>query len=79
MLERNSNTTRIIDRLEAKGLVQRLASERDRRERAVMLTEDGSKMLDTIDHHWERHSPHKSVLSEEEARFLNELLDKMRD
>lgn len=78
MLERNSNTTRIIDRLEAKGLVQRLASERDRRERAIILTEEGYRMLSTIDQHWEKHSPHQSVLGEEDARILNELLDKMR-
>jgi MarR family transcriptional regulator, 2-MHQ and catechol-resistance regulon repressor len=78
MLERNSNTTRIIDRLEAKGLVQRLASERDRRERAIILTEEGFSMLAAIDQYWEKHSPHQSVLKEEEARNLNELLDKMR-
>lgn len=78
MLERNSNTTRIIDRLEAKGLVQRLASERDRRERAIILTKEGFEMLSDIDKHWEKHSPHHSVLEEEEARILNELLDKMR-
>jgi DNA-binding MarR family transcriptional regulator len=78
MLERNSNTTRIIDRLEAKELVQRLASDRDRRERAIILTEEGFKMLSAIDEYWEKHSPHQSVLCEEEARILNELLDKMR-
>lgn len=78
MMERNSNTTRIIDRLEGKGLVQRLASERDRRERAIILTEEGFRMLSAIDQHWEKHSPHQSVLCEKEARILNELLDKMR-
>ncbi|MCC6414001.1 MAG: MarR family transcriptional regulator [Saprospiraceae bacterium] len=78
MLERNSNTTRIIDRLENKGLVQRLASERDRRERAIILTGEGLKMLSDIDQYWEKHSPHQSVLDETEARILNELLDKMR-
>ena len=48
MLERNSNTTRIIDRLESKGLARRLASERDRRERAVVLTDEGTEMLSAM-------------------------------
>ncbi len=78
MLERNSNTTRIIDRLEAKGLAQRLESERDRRERTIVLTDEGFAMLEEIDKHWEKHSPHQSVLVDAEAKLLNELLDKMR-
>jgi len=78
MLERNSNTTRIIDRLGAKGLVQRLESNRDRRERTIVLTDEGFAMLGEIDKYWEKHSPHQSVLVDAEAKLLNELLDKMR-
>ncbi len=35
----------VIDRLEAKGLVQRLVSEHDRRARQLRLTREGSKLL----------------------------------
>lgn len=78
MLERNSNTTRIIDRLEEKGLLQRLTSERDRRERAIVLTPAGDSVLADIDRAWEQYNPHTAPLTPEEARLLNELLDKMR-
>jgi DNA-binding MarR family transcriptional regulator len=79
MLERSSNTTRIIDRLEQKGLLQRLASERDRRERAIELTPTGIELLATIDRDWGKNNPHSSALSLDEARELNELLDKLRE
>ena len=78
MLERNSNTTRIIDRLELKKLVQRLVSEKDRRERPVVLTDAGTHLLAQIDAHWQTHNPHTAPWTEEEARLFNELLDKMR-
>lgn len=79
MLERNSNTTRIVDRLEAKGLVQRGTSSRDRRERPVMLTAKGVALLDKIDHSWEAHNPHTAPWTKEEALTVNVLLDKMRE
>ena len=37
----NSNVTGIVDRLEALGLVERRPAERDRRVKAVALTEQG--------------------------------------
>lgn len=79
MLERNSNTTRIIDRLEQKKLLERSASERDRRERAIELTPKGLALLETIDRDWEKNNPHHSALSPQEAEILNNLLDKLRE
>ncbi len=79
MLERNSNTTRIIDRLEKKGLVQRLLSQQDRRERPVILTEAGTALLATIDRSWQTNNPHSAPLTAEEAQLINQLLDKMRE
>lgn len=78
MLERNSNTTRIIDRLETKGLVQRLVSTKDRRERPIVLTETGSNLLLQIDAKWASDNPHISPWTSEEASLVNQLLDKMR-
>ena len=79
MLERNSNTTRIIDRLELKKLVQRLVSEKDRRERPVVLTKAGAKLLANIDAGWQANNPHTAPWTTEEAQLVNKLLDKMRD
>ena len=78
MLERNSNTTRIIDRLELKGLVRRVASANDRRERPVMLTAAGAALLDSIDQAWQIQNPHTAPLTAAEALLINQLLDKMR-
>ena len=39
----NSNVTGIVDRLEALGLVERQPAERDRRVKAVALTEQGDR------------------------------------
>lgn len=79
MLERNSNTTRIVDRLEAKGLVKRRVSPSDRRERFVTLTPAGFKCLSAIDRSWDDNNPHTAPWTLEEARQVNELLDKMRE
>jgi DNA-binding MarR family transcriptional regulator len=78
MLERNSNTTRIIDKLEAKGLVKRQTSSNDRREIRIHLTEKGSELLSEIDANWDRQDPVSLPLSEPEAKTLNNLLDRMR-
>ena len=78
MLEPSSNTTRIIDRLEQKDLVLRLASERDKRERSVQLTEKGWDLLAAIDQEWEYKTPHNSSMQHDEAKELNELLEKLR-
>lgn len=79
MIERNSNTTRIIDRLEGKGLVTRVIPRYDRRERQISLTEAGREMLAVIDKNWQANNPHTAPWSQEEARLVSDLLDKMRE
>ncbi len=79
MLERSSNTTRIIDRLVDKGLLVREKTIQDGRERAILLTADGQSLLLEIDAHWIINNPHESVLTPEEADTLSHLLDKMRN
>ncbi len=79
MLERNSNTTRIIDRLEAKNLVQRQVSVIDRRERPVFLTNQGLDLLKKIDQSWRLNNPHAAPWDAKEAQLVNLLLDKMRE
>ncbi|MFN9109362.1 MAG: MarR family winged helix-turn-helix transcriptional regulator, partial [Bacteroidota bacterium] len=78
MLERKSNTTRIIDKLEAKGLVKRQTSSNDRREIRIHLTDKGLALLSEIDADWDRQEPVSLPLSEPEAKTLNNLLDRMR-
>jgi DNA-binding MarR family transcriptional regulator len=79
MLERSSNTTRIIDKLEAKGLVQRKQSPNDKRELHIVLTDSGTALLKKIDQQWMDDDPVHIGLNEVEAGILNTLLDKLRE
>ncbi len=79
MLERNSNTTRIIDKLEAKALVIRKPSPQDKRELHISLTEKGTALLRKMDLEWAQDDPVKIGLNEVEAGILNTLLDKLRE
>lgn len=78
MLERSSNTTRIIDRLVDKGLLVREKSDQDGRERAIYITDTGQAILHQIDAYWKTNNPHEAVLTPEESNILSTLLDKMR-
>jgi DNA-binding MarR family transcriptional regulator len=48
MLADNSNLTRLVDRLEARGLVRRAADPRDRRVTLVQLTPEGKALIDEL-------------------------------
>ena len=78
MLDKSSNASRIVDRLESKGLVIRKQCPSDRRAVDVFISEDGLKLLEKIDlemGHWESKIRN---LDEEECKTLNQLLDKFR-
>lgn len=81
MLFRNSNVTRIIDRLVSKGLLTKSPSLEDRRVVLVDITAEGSVLLQNV--HDEVYSTVEAVLSKnlsyEETVLLGQLLDKMRD
>jgi DNA-binding MarR family transcriptional regulator len=78
-LNRYSNTTRIIERLVSKGFLLYNASEHNRRERDVLLTQAGSQLLTQIEADWTHNNPHTSILTTDEAHTLNTLLDKLRE
>lgn len=48
MLSDNSNLTRMVDRLEARGLVRRAADRNDRRVTLVQLTPAGKALIDEL-------------------------------
>ncbi|WP_027003554.1 MarR family winged helix-turn-helix transcriptional regulator [Hugenholtzia roseola] len=79
MIDRNSNTTRIIDKLLEKEYVSKQTSERDKREIEVYISEKGLALLKEIDDDFEKDNPHLAGLSASEAQLLNALLDKLRD
>jgi DNA-binding MarR family transcriptional regulator len=79
MIDRNSNTTRIIDKLEAKNLVRRTQSEEDRREMVIFLTDEGKEVLKKVDMSFRNANFRLTSLTNAEAQLLSALLDKMRE
>jgi DNA-binding MarR family transcriptional regulator len=78
MLDKMSDTSRIVDRLVKKGLVKKSTCREDRRLVDVLLTDKGKKLLQTMDGLNEEMEAVFKYLSEDEARQLNKLLDKIR-
>jgi DNA-binding MarR family transcriptional regulator len=78
MLDRMSDTSRIVDRLVKKGMVKKTTSREDRRLVDVLLTDKGKKLLQTMDGLNEELESIFKYLSEQEAKQLNILLDKIR-
>jgi DNA-binding MarR family transcriptional regulator len=78
MLDRMSNASRIVDRLERKELVTRKQCPQDRRAVDVFISEKGLQLLDKIDQRMEGWEENLKVISEEEAKTINRLLDKLR-
>src|SRR4051794_38031746 len=72
----NSNITGIVDRLEAAGLAERRPSERDRRVKAVVLTEKGEWMRIEIDRRAGEPPPKLAALSDEDATALRDILSR---
>jgi DNA-binding MarR family transcriptional regulator len=79
MLDRMSDTSRIVDRLVKKGLVKKNICKMDRRLVDVTITDKGKKLLEKIDQYSDQMDGIMKNLTEEDARTLNELLDKIRN
>ncbi|MEJ0082267.1 MAG: hypothetical protein WDM78_15270 [Puia sp.] len=78
MLDKMSDTSRIVDRLVKKGMVKKSVCREDRRLVDVLLTDKGKKLLQTMDGMNEEMESIFKYLSNEEAQLLNVLLDKIR-
>jgi MarR family transcriptional regulator, 2-MHQ and catechol-resistance regulon repressor len=78
MLDRMSDTSRIVDRLVAKGLVQKVTCTKDKRLVDVTITEKGLKLLKMLDEEVQEMDGIMNRLTDEEAAQLSYLLDKLR-
>jgi len=79
MLDKTSNASRIVDRLEEKKLVTRTVCPSNRRAVDIRITPSGLALLNQVDASGVLQAAAHASLSEAEARQLNELLNKMRD
>jgi DNA-binding MarR family transcriptional regulator len=79
MINKMSNTTRLVDKLMLKGFVKRKQCEQNRRKIEIYITSQGLdilKVLDSIVDHTEQNIT--SNLSQTELEQLNKLLSKLK-
>ncbi|MFL5763785.1 MAG: MarR family winged helix-turn-helix transcriptional regulator [Bacteroidia bacterium] len=78
MLDKNSNASRLVEKLRLKKLVERTVCPEDRRAVNVIITQKGLDLLAELDKHESAFLKELKTLSEKEAEQLNYLLDKLR-
>jgi len=79
MLDKMSDTSRIVDRLIAKNLVKKETSARDKRLVDISITESGNDLLNKLDTQEDDLDKMLKNISEEEAETISMLLDKLRN
>lgn len=79
MLDKNSNTSRLIDKLLVKKLVDRKSCPNDRRAVDVVITETGLELLKNLDPEIEAWEMNLARITPEEADLISSLLDKLRN
>ncbi|RYY53875.1 MAG: MarR family transcriptional regulator [Chitinophagaceae bacterium] len=79
MLDKMSDTSRIVDRLVTKGFVKKGTCKSDRRLVDVIITDKGRKLLERIDEREDEMDSITGNLSAKEAAILSDLLDKIRE
>lgn len=79
MLDKTSNASRIVDRLEEKQLATRTVCPANRRAVDIRITPAGLDLLNRLEEGGVLSSSNLNKLSPTEAQQLNMLLDKIRD
>ncbi|MEQ8304807.1 MAG: MarR family transcriptional regulator [Cyclobacteriaceae bacterium] len=78
MLDKNSDVSRLLDRLVIKKLISKTQCPNDKRAADISISDDGMKLLGKIDNRIEELDVIISNLSAKEAEQLSSLLDKVR-
>ncbi len=78
MLDKMSDTSRIVDRLIVKDLAKKSTCSKDKRLVDVVITDRGQELLQRLDDQSQKMDAIVSGLTEEEAEQLSCLLDKLR-
>ena len=78
MLDKNSNATRLVEKLRQKGLVSRTVCENNRRQVDISITPKGMRVLGSIDKDSKGWQEVLGNISKAEAQELNRVLDKLR-
>lgn len=78
LLDRLSDVSRILDRMENGGLIVKTPSNMDKRLVDVQLSDKGSAMLEEVSAHQEELDAFMGPLTDADVEELNRLLDKIR-
>lgn len=78
MIDKNSNASRIVEKLRTKNLVERHTCEKDRRRVDVRITEKGLNVVGLISEEMKENELLAGNLTQSEAKLMNTLLDKLR-
>ncbi|HEY9082375.1 MAG TPA: MarR family transcriptional regulator [Vicingaceae bacterium] len=78
MIDKMSNTSRLVEKLRQKELIERVTCEKDRRQVDVKITKKGLELLEKVKTEMNAFKTISNNLTEKEAKTINELLDKMR-
>jgi MarR family transcriptional regulator, 2-MHQ and catechol-resistance regulon repressor len=76
MIQKSPNSTRLMDKLCDKNLIERMRCENDRRVVYVKITAKGLELLDNIN--TTEFNNQMNSITEKEAKILNTILDKIR-
>lgn len=79
MIDKMSNTSRLVEKLRQKELIERVTCEKDRRQVDVKITKKGLELLEKVKTEMNAFNTISNNLTEKEAKTINELLDKMRN
>ncbi|MCX7729169.1 MAG: MarR family transcriptional regulator [Bacteroidia bacterium] len=79
MLDRNSDVSRIVERMRKKNLLSRKINPNNRRAVEISITQNGLELLKRISPHLKKYHQSISHLSDYEMKKINELLDKLRN
>ena len=78
MLDKMSDTSRIVDRLITKGLVEKTACLKDKRLVDITISKKGLALVDKLDQFNNQIDAVLKGVDEKEAQTINQLLDKIR-
>jgi len=78
MLDKNSNSSRLVEKLRKKDLVSRTQCQEDRRQVDVSITDKGLKLLSESDKEFKNLLSELGQLTAKESETLSSLLDKLR-
>jgi MarR family transcriptional regulator, 2-MHQ and catechol-resistance regulon repressor len=78
MLDKMSDTSRIVDRMVTKGLVKKTVCSKDKRLVDVTITEKGQKLLKRLDLEQDHMEEIMQTLSDNDAVQISNLLEKLR-